>query len=133
MATTIHSFSTKIYVNNGSYTEIPSVKQITFNREKDTIDVSHLNSTELNKEFLSSWKSSTVDFDIWYDPLNAVHAYLITAYNAQSSYSFRIVASDASTTQLAQFSAIVTGIPTTFDMGDAVVMSVSLQVTGVIS
>lgn len=117
-----------------AFTAIAEVKGFSGpNETAELIDVTHLQSDNARREYLSSLlDSGEISFDINFLPANANQAGLRSDLNARTRRNFQIVFSDTAATTW-QFAAFVTAHSVNAQIGDILSGSVTLKITGAIT
>lgn len=97
---------------------------------KDTIDVTHLSSSNAWREFLSSLKDAgEVEIECFFDPAGTTHELMEVAFEATTTVAYSIVWSDAASTTWV-VNAFCTGVSPVANLGDALVVTYTLRPTG---
>jgi hypothetical protein len=96
---------------------------------KEQIEVTALKDTA--KKFVAGMPDyGEVTFNLYWDPAEAAHQYLLTSYQtANKTEKWKIVASDAGAAT-ATFDGQVTGFKWSFQKGSAAMVAVTIKVSG---
>jgi hypothetical protein len=99
----------------------------------DTIDATSHSSPSNYRQVLPSFLSGgEVTFDLLYDPADVQHEGIVTDFEGRVLRNFQMVLTDTGNHTYA-FSAYVTGAQVSAPLDDALMMSVTLSITGAVS
>jgi predicted secreted protein len=125
-------FSKKLYlqVDGSDYTMLKGETSSSFNLSADTIEVSDKETSW--KKYVAGYKGGTVDATIYADAEDAAQKHLISAIFEGGEVKGFIgeLGSGSTPVDGYAFSALVTSIGETYDTGNAIARSISLQITG---
>lgn len=139
MSAVISSVGCEIYLDTlDSASRIDGIKDISGpNVSRGTIDVTSHSSPNNFKQYLSTrWEGGDISFDLLLDPQDAVHRRLIAklgsggAADATDTYIIRFPAAPGQAKWSTwEFEGFLTGLPLNLPVEDAVMASVTIQMT----
>lgn len=140
MANVISSVGCEIYLDSlDSANRIDGIKDITGpNVSRSTIDVTSHSSPNNFKQYLTTrWEGGDISFDLLLDPQDAVHRRLVDklgsggAADAVDTFIIRFPAAPNKAKWATwEFEGFLSGLPLNLPVEDAVMASVTLQMTG---
>lgn len=121
-----------IYVNTGTdgspvWTKVAAQRNLTLNREMETIDVTHKDSNQW-REFLASFRSWALDFDGLVEETDGGYDRLKAMYESQLKIKVQVLLPDGATTLTGY--GILTALGVEMPMDDAYSFSASIQGSG---
>lgn len=120
-----------LYLGTGT-TALTYVRNVTGpGLQRDTIDVTHLQSTNQWREFLAGLKDGgEVTASLWYAPEDATQQTLTDMWASNSAANFSVKFNDGSSGQSWPFSAFCTNFAPSASTGEAQSAEVTLKITG---
>jgi predicted secreted protein len=117
-------------VDGSDYTMLKVETSSSFNLSADTIEVSDKETSW--KKYVAGYKGGTVDATIYADAEDTAQKHLISAIFEGNEVKGFIgeLGSGSTPVDGYAFSALVTSIGETYDTGNAIARSLSLQITG---
>lgn len=137
MSDAIHGYGTQFLRGNEdgppeTFTAIAEVTNISgISQEKETIEVTHLESPSKYREFISGLRDAgEVTIDLNFIPDGTSFANLKTDFEADVARSYQIIWPDTASTTVT-FEGHVTALPPEAPVDDKLSISVTFKVTGV--
>jgi hypothetical protein len=115
---------------SATYVDVERVNSPTFSGSQDTAETSS-NDSGGNKEFVTTWKSATLSFEMIADETATGQEHLWTAFTNAETRAFRCrPKGNATTEKQIRFLGQITSIEETLDKGDVGKYRVTVQRTG---
>lgn len=128
MAVAYSSFGTLFRQGTNTIAFVRSIGGLSMS--KDTIDTTHLTSTEGWRTFIASFKDAgEVPIGLIWDPTDTSHEILEDNFASTATAAYSIVWSDPASTTW-QFNALVTALQPAAQLGEALTADATLKITG---